>query len=79
MSKLSDLTDKQKENFLKIEYDKLIKKKWSWMNEDWCVISKQYKHRTTTTNVENIQDIKSDLEKSLGIIPVFYFLNIYLR
>lgn len=63
------------EEDLKIEINKLIINKWTFLNMDWPYIHYVFNHRTSIKDMKSdIKKIKDILLNQLGYIPVFYFL-----
>lgn len=63
------------EFMLKCEIDKLLGK-WYFLNNKYEEIKyKHYFHRTQLVHIKNIDEVKNELNKKLGILPVFVFLT----
>lgn len=62
-------------DLLKIEIDNIVLDKWNFLNKDWCIINKKFKHRTELKEVRDIGHVKNRLKNKLGHISIFYFLN----
>lgn len=63
-------------NEINNEVNRIIANNWHFLEHDWPLINYNYKHRTKIQNIEDIKEIKSELVKKVGYIPVFFFLVI---
>lgn len=68
------MIDKDLHAILNKEMDKIIETKWQFINENWPIKSNKYNHRTTIKEVNNIEEVKNELFRKLGYIPIFFFL-----
>ncbi|ORX70682.1 hypothetical protein DL89DRAFT_256869 [Linderina pennispora] len=58
------------------EDHKLYTNKWKFLNDDWVVLKHTKYHRSEVREVREIKLIKDTLLKHLGMIPVFFFMNV---
>ncbi|ORX63347.1 hypothetical protein DL89DRAFT_263571 [Linderina pennispora] len=58
------------------EFHKLYTNKWKFLNDDWVILKPTKYHRSEVHEVREIKHIKDTLLKHLGMIPVFFFLNV---
>ena len=72
-----DEDNKDYQNLLKYEINKLVHTEWGFLNENWNILVNKYNHRTELQEIKNnnIKVVKDVLLSQLGYVPAFYFLN----
>ena len=72
-----DEDNRDYQNLLKYEINKLVHTKWGFLSENWNILVNKYNHRTELQEIKNnnIKAVRNVLVNQLGYIPAFYFLN----
>ena len=71
------MSTKQKQDQLKIEYQNLISAHWDWIDNDYPIVERTLHHRKDVDDLSNMGEIKYNVFKYLGYIPVFFFIVQY--
>lgn len=72
-----DTTIRKYKKALKLKIQQLINDEWKVANEPLPVYNPKKYHRTKYRNVPEINDVKTNIQRKLGVTGPFLFLQLY--